>query len=948
MFREPARDLPLGGRYDVVVVGGGVAGVSAAIAAARSGASVCLMEKTVTLGGLATLGNVLVFLPLCDGRGTQLVGGLGEELLLRVTADVRAENKRLAVYPPPAWPPESDAPAARGRRYPSSFNVGSCILALEAMVQDAGVHLLYDTRFCAVIKDGDALRAAVVENKDGRLAVAGTVFVDATGDADVCVQAGDLPVQDLQRALAEKDVILDSQEGGSTVKIRPTAVRTTCALTLALFLSAAPAISAEKPTGRFTARGPLKATHGELFFTRAQIQRAKTAPACASLRKTFFRVAEETLNRKPIMGYLDYDSRVKTLTVAYLMTGEKKYFAKVMEYLSAVGKNRWTGGDLTYSHYLIGTAFAYDMLYHEIEPALRGKIRDLLLHRLDLHFNTKTYYYYFDTARTRRSLLLNNHLWWCNNSIYQAAVALRDEIPPELSDTYINTATTLLVDKVIPLLAEDGSGQEGTGYSMYGLYALLTFMETKRINEGVDLYGTNPYFRRIMYSINDLLFPGAPASYVNTGDSDIGGMSRPPPSFCFRLADEFKDPVLQHFGYTFHEKFADRYGYFPSSQLLWFNPALRPQAPTRTPKAVFYEGSGDVIYRTDWSDSALYLNFICSAQKVGHNHPDQNHFILAQKGNHLLVDQGYSYWKNTQEHNTLTIDGYGQLGENYKFIQATLTGQDGVRDFFADDAAGYVHFTGDASTSYRPQCELKMYKRHVAALGNTIAVFDRVKTATPKSMAIRFHNSTIYPIRYATYDAFDEVNRFTIPAPNERALLTVKDSQLSFFLDRDKQTEIKPTVIMHFAGHRGTTATELSEYVNGYFNTRKPYEKMRVCEVFKDFAADGKPPTPHGFHLVQRTAAPTTHAVFSNLLVVKDTGAADPQVTRINASSLSGFKVVAPDKTAVFLFNTSDDLEQRLTYDGFSFKGRMVTLVKDTTTGAVRHRYAKNAVLGLP
>ena len=69
------------GVSDVVVVGGGVAGVSAAIAAARSGKKVTLVEKSCILGGLATLGHVCVYLPLDDGVGNKVFGGLAEELL---------------------------------------------------------------------------------------------------------------------------------------------------------------------------------------------------------------------------------------------------------------------------------------------------------------------------------------------------------------------------------------------------------------------------------------------------------------------------------------------------------------------------------------------------------------------------------------------------------------------------------------------------------------------------------------------------------------------------------------------------------------------------------------------------------------------------------------------------------------------------------------------------
>ena len=66
-LREPARNLPVTGAFDVVVAGGGIGGVAAAVAAARTGVSVCLLEKECSLGGLATVGNVTVWLPICAG-----------------------------------------------------------------------------------------------------------------------------------------------------------------------------------------------------------------------------------------------------------------------------------------------------------------------------------------------------------------------------------------------------------------------------------------------------------------------------------------------------------------------------------------------------------------------------------------------------------------------------------------------------------------------------------------------------------------------------------------------------------------------------------------------------------------------------------------------------------------------------------------------------------------
>ena len=67
--------------YDVIICGGGVAGIAAALAAARQGARTLLLEKEYALGGLATLGLIVIYLPLDDGEGVQMSGGIAEELL---------------------------------------------------------------------------------------------------------------------------------------------------------------------------------------------------------------------------------------------------------------------------------------------------------------------------------------------------------------------------------------------------------------------------------------------------------------------------------------------------------------------------------------------------------------------------------------------------------------------------------------------------------------------------------------------------------------------------------------------------------------------------------------------------------------------------------------------------------------------------------------------------
>jgi hypothetical protein len=167
--------------YDVVVCGGGVAGVAAALAAARRGQRTALLEKTVYPGGLATAGLIYIYLPLCDGNGTQVTFGVAEELLL-------ASIKYGPGEVPAGWRNESNAEEVK--RYRLTFSPASFVLAMDELLTGAGVDVWFDTLVCAARVENGRVTAVEVENKSGRGVLAGKCFVDATGDADVAHRAG--------------------------------------------------------------------------------------------------------------------------------------------------------------------------------------------------------------------------------------------------------------------------------------------------------------------------------------------------------------------------------------------------------------------------------------------------------------------------------------------------------------------------------------------------------------------------------------------------------------------------------------------------------------------------------------------------------------------------------------------------------------------------------------
>lgn len=172
------------GSFDVIVAGGGIAGISAALAAARQGADVLLIESSYILGGLATSGLVTIYLPLCDGMGRQVSFGICDEL---IRLSVKHTNE--GSYSD-AWFNGGSRQERCEKRFEVQFNAHLFAMEAEKLLIDNGVQILYGTRICAAKKNGSRLEYIITENKSGRCAYKCNSAVDCTGDADLFALCG--------------------------------------------------------------------------------------------------------------------------------------------------------------------------------------------------------------------------------------------------------------------------------------------------------------------------------------------------------------------------------------------------------------------------------------------------------------------------------------------------------------------------------------------------------------------------------------------------------------------------------------------------------------------------------------------------------------------------------------------------------------------------------------
>lgn len=170
---EPSKSTPIVDEVDICVLGGSCTGVFAAVRAARLGAKVAIIEKQNCFGGVATAGLVNIWHSLYDTEyRQQIIAGLTEEVIQRL------ENKAAICK----------KPSSHDSAY--TLNTEELKIELDSLVLESKIKPYLHSYYVSPFVQDELVQAIIIENKSGRQAIRAKVFIDATGDGDLCYQLG--------------------------------------------------------------------------------------------------------------------------------------------------------------------------------------------------------------------------------------------------------------------------------------------------------------------------------------------------------------------------------------------------------------------------------------------------------------------------------------------------------------------------------------------------------------------------------------------------------------------------------------------------------------------------------------------------------------------------------------------------------------------------------------
>jgi hypothetical protein len=489
-------------------------------------------------------------------------------------------------------------------------------------------------------------------------------------------------------------------------------------------------------------RQELVGKHPRLFFTAADVESLRRRLSDERVQR-FYKLADTLAKKPPAFkpGQRNGGSyrSLGSYAFSHLMEPADAKLTPILDWLEMATTYPHCGADLDAEYFTEGVALTYDWLHDQIPADLRTRVRDTLARQCREVYERSL------TGSTGGGLSFQqNHYWYAHLALALGAAAIVGEVPE--AETWLAWAWDRF-ERIALTFSPDGGFHEGPGYWDFSMPTLYMYTDLYEWCTGLRIPAGDDGLRGQAEFRFHHLYPGLKSTAAL--EDTTPGHGRPARSLLLWEAKRFKEPLAMGM--------AELLSPGPETtcwNLLWLDETVKGSAPTETlPLGRYYPDIETAFARTAWTDDATSVAFVSrplgghkwadlcakfSLGGTGHNHPEQNHFVLFGRGEVLAVDPGYTYEKRTRNHNTVLVDGQGQYGDGQMWPGPT-PGRSRITQCVTKGDVTIV--TGDASSAYPRELGLTRFERTLVLAGRDIVVVcDRLAAEQPRTFSWLLHH----------------------------------------------------------------------------------------------------------------------------------------------------------------------------------------------------------------
>ena len=482
--------------------------------------------------------------------------------------------------------------------------------------------------------------------------------------------------------------------------------------------------------------------HPRIFFTARDIPALRARLNHPTVQK-YYRLAD-ALNQPPppfTPGVRNGGPfrRLPGYALSHILAPSQEKFDGLIAWLKMATTYPHVGADLDAEYFMEGVALTYDWLFNDLPEDLRTDLQALLCrqaqHIYDLSREGKT---------GGRLHFQQNHYWFAHLSLGFAAAAVYNHVPE--AKQWL-TWTWDRIERIFLTFSPDGGFHEGPGYWDFSMPALYMLIDLYEQLTGLRVPAADQGLRGQAVFRMHHMYPGL--TRTATLEDTTLGKYRPPVSVLLWEAKRYADPIAAGIAEALRGDPA-----FEAYHLLWLDETVHPAPLSKTVSpSQYYPDIETAFARTGWDENATYLAAVsrplgghswadlCDRYGIGgtgHNHPEQGHFALFGRGEVLAHDPGYTYEKQTRNHNTILIDGQGQYGDG-EMWPSPKPGRARITGMIAEGDIAII--AADPSSAYPKELGLARFERTFVLAGrDLVVIYDRLATGQPRTFSWLLHH----------------------------------------------------------------------------------------------------------------------------------------------------------------------------------------------------------------